>query len=688
MSPETVRREAQDTVGGKAPPPPPFGGLEWRKVIRGARPGDQVIRIAHHHGFRSLGPGLVRPRPGVGEPQTPLGRALARLRRLLLGTPIPSAAELTERVGILRGLAIFSSDNISSSAYATEEIMRVLVVAGAVALALTMPVTIVIVAVLAIVVLGYYQVIHAYPWGGGSYTVAHENLGPLAGLVAAAALLIDYVLTVAVSTAAGVAALTSAFPVLYAQRVGIALVVLALVTIVNLRGIGETGRVFAVPTYLYLASVLGLLAFGLARAATGNLPTYVPPPGSLTAHPAEPLALLLILRAFASGSVALTGVEAVSNGVPAFKPPEARHAQVTLLAMATLFAVIFLSIGLLAGQLRLVPDPAEAETVISQLARALVGENWYYYLVQFCTALILLLAVNTSFNGFPRLAAVLAQDRYLPAYFSFRGDRLAFTTGVVVLALVASALIWIYQGSVTGLIPLYTVGVFVAFTLSQAGLARRWWKCRQEQRGWQARLVINGVGAAATGVVVLVVSVSKFALGAWMVLVLIPLLVGSMWAVHLHYRRIAEASEPETPLDATAIHLRVIVPVANCSLPTRQAIAYAQALAPTDHIVAVHVSDDELGAERFRLAWQEAGCQVPLVIIISPFRSLIGPLLAYIDAVGETHPTDTLTVVLPEYIPRRWWEHLVHNQTALRLKAALLFHPGVVIADVPYHMRD
>jgi amino acid transporter len=661
-------------------------GISWREVVRGSLPGNQFIRISPHPDFQRLGPGTIRPRPETEQPRTPSGH----VRRFLLGTPIPSASELLERVGVTRGLAIFASDNISSSAYASEEIMRVLVLAGIGALTLTMPITLAIIAILAIVVLSYRQVIRAYPNGGGSYVVAHENLGPLAGLTAAAALLTDYILTVAVSVSAGVTALTSAFPNLFAHRVEIALAVVALMTLVNLRGISESGRIFSIPTYIYVFAMLGLLGYGMVRAATGTLPDYTPPPTWVEAHAAAPLTLLLILRAFASGSVALTGTEAVSNGVPSFKPPEVRNAQVTLVAMGTLFATIFLGISFLAGQLRIVPDPEEVESVNSVLTRALVGEGWYFYLVQFSTALLLVLAANTAFNGFPRLASILAQDRYLPRQFSYRGDRLAFTGGIVTLAIIAGLLIWLYGASVTGLIPLYTVGVFLAFTLSQAGLVRRWWHRRSEERGWQVLMVLNGAGALATGIVAIVVGVSKFALGAWMVLVLIPVLVGMMWKISRHYRTLSECAVgmAETPLHPETVRLRTIVPIANLAVPARQALAYAMATSSADHVVAVHVTDEEGHAEELRHAWEASPYRrAQLVIIESPFRSLLAPLMSYIDAMHEAHPSDVITVVLPEYVPGHWWEHLLHNQTALRIKAALLFRRGVITANVPYHMR-
>jgi amino acid transporter len=658
-------------------------GVSWRQVVRGRRPGDQFIRVGQHEDFQRVGPGHITPQAEVMAPHSPAGH----LRRFLLGRPIPTAAELTERVGVTRGLAILASDNISSSAYATEEIMRVLILAGAASLTLTMPITLAIVVVLAIVVISYRQVIRAYPNGGGSYVVAHENLGAAAGMTAAAALLTDYILTVAVSVSAGVTALTSAFPALYVHRVAVALAVVAIMTLVNLRGLTEAGRVFTIPTYVYLVAILGLIGYGLLRWASGSLPAYTAPPEWVDSHATGSLGVLLILRAFASGSVALTGTEAVSNGVTAFKPPEMKHAQITLVWMGTLFATIFVGISFLAGQVNVVPDPHEVESVNATLTRVLVGQGAYFYLVQFSTAILLVLAANTAFNGFPRLASILARDRYLPRQFSYRGDRLAFTGGITLLAVAAGLLIWMYRASVTGLIPLYTVGVFLAFTLSQVGLMRRWWRHRDE-RGWQARLVVNGAGATATGLVAIIVGISKFTLGAWMVLVLIPVLVWIMWNIHRHYTNLMAAREgqPETPLNPKVIRLRAIVPIADLSLPTRQALAYALSITSADHVVAVHITDDEESARCLHQSWMDARLSGQLVVIESPYRSLLNPLMAYIDAVAETHPTDVVTVVLPEFIPRHWWEHLLHNQTALRIKAALLFRPGIIVASVPYHL--
>jgi amino acid transporter len=661
--------------------------LQTTERLQGEHPGDQYVRIRRHRGFRRVGPGrLVLNRENLGS-RGWLRQTYGLLKRLLLGRPLATAEETEERVNKFTGLAIFASDNISSSAYATEEIMRILVLAGAGALALTMPITVAICAVLAIVVLSYQQVIRAYPGGGGSYVVASDNLGPLAGLTSGAALLTDYILTVSVSTAAGVAAITSAFPELFEWRVWIMVAVVAFMTLVNLRGIRESGRIFAIPTYIYVVAILGLLGYGMFRFVTGSLPAYEPPAEWLLPEHGEfeALGLLLLLRAFASGSVALTGTEAVSNGVPAFKPPEVPNAQTVLIWMGTLFGVIFLGMSFLAGQLGLVPDPSEAQTVVSILARVLVGVGPYFYLIQFATAILLLLAANTSFNGFPRLASILAIDRFLPRVFQFRGDRLAFTGGIVVLAVISALLIVAFEGSVTALIPLYTVGVFIAFTLSQAGLVRRWARLREP--GWRWRAAINTLGAATTGVVAVEVAVSKFLLGAWMVLVFVPVLIGMMWAIRRHYRRMEGELRPETPLDPAEIHPRVIVPIGGVNVPAQQAMAFARAIAGDGPLTAVHVTDSAEEAERVRAAWEGCPCgDAELVVIESPYRALAAPLLAYIDGLHETHPLNTIVVVLPEYVPGHWWEHLLHNQTALRLKAALLFHPGVIVANVPYHL--
>ncbi|MBI4213098.1 MAG: APC family permease [Chloroflexi bacterium] len=660
-------------------------------VVRGRLPGTRYVRIVRPRAreFSRQTPGYLVATERVLAPKGFIGGAADLLRRFLIGSRIRSEFEGEERLGKVKGLAVFASDNISSSAYATEETMRVLVLAGVAALTLAMPITLAVVTILAIVVISYREVIRAYPQGGGSYVVAHENLGKLAGMTAAAALLTDYTLTVAVSISAGTSAITSAFPGLLENKVQIAVGVVVVMTVLNLRGIRESGSIFAAPVYVYVLSILGLLGFGLLRLFMGTLPEYSAPPEWLESHGAEPLALLLVLRAFASGSVALTGTEAVADSVPSFRRPEVPNAQAILVMMGTLFATIFLGMSFLSGRMGIVPDPHEAETVVSQMTRTLVGGGTpYYLLIQFATAVLLLLAANTAFNGFPRLASILAKDRYLPRQFQSRGDRLAFTTGIVVLAAAGAALIAAYEGSVAGLIPLYTVGVFLAFTLSQMGLVRHWWQLRESESGWKARSFLNGFGALATGVVLIIVGVSKFALGAWMVLVAIPVLIAFMWAIQSHYRRVEDALTPGWP-NVTVPESRapvVIVPIARLDRPTLQALSFAKSISP--EVRAVHVTDDPAEAEGMKQRWERSGGDVELIIVESPFRALISPLLAYIEAVRRQYPDELIVVVLAEFVPRHFWEHVLHNQTALRLKLSLFFRPGVVVADVPYHLSE
>jgi len=621
----------------------------------------------------------------VLRPVGPIGHAVEAVRRTLIGRRLRTADEIRERIGVIKGLAVFASDNISSSAYATEEIMRVLLLAGAAALSLTMPITIAIVVVLAVVVISYQQTISAYPNGGGSYIVASDNLGPFAGLAAAGALLTDYVLTVSVSVAAGVAALTSIFPAAYDSRVAIGVACVIVLCIGNLRGIRESATLFALPTYVYLVAIFGVLGYGLALWMTGNLPTYVAPPEWVPAT-GEALGLALLLRAFAAGSVALTGTEAVSNGVPAFAPPEPRRARTVLVVMGLCFGLIFLGVSALAGRLGIVPDPSEAETVVSQLTRTLVGTGTpVHWLVQISTALLLVLAANTAFADFPRLGSILARDRFLPRVFQFRGDRLAFSSGIVLLTLISALLIVWFSGSVTELIPLYTIGVFVAFTLSQAGMVRHWY-ARRTERGWRRRALINGFGAVTTGIVAIEVGIAKFSLGAWMVLVLIPLLIALMWAIAQHYREIGDAltlERADTPLPRLAVP-HIVVPIARIDRAALAALSYARSISAD--VTALHIADDQLDAERMRRRWAKREDGIPLVTIESPYRALIPPLLAYLDERERQDPDRPITVVLAEFVPRRFWDYLLHNQTALRLKLRLFFRPNTVVVDVPYHL--
>jgi amino acid transporter len=665
--------------------------LEVREHKKGIRPGDAYVHIV-----RPFETEFERGENGhlVATSETLLSppgfrRALGGARSFLIGRPISSEREEHERLTKLKALAVFSSDNISSSAYATEEMMRVLAVAGVGAFALIMPLTLALVAVLAIVATSYRQTIKAYPHGASSYIVASDNLGAPAGLIAAGALLIDYTLTVAVSVSAGVAAITSIVPALYPERVPMAVVIVVLLTLGNLRGVRESGTIFMAPTYLYMVAVMGLIAFGLIGLATGIVPPYTPPPewvAAETSGTAGALGLLLVLRAFSSGAVALTGVEAVSDGVPAFKPPEWSNARTTLTWAAGLFAVLFVGISLLVSILGIHPDPSEQQTVLSILARHLTGDGPYLVFVQVVTALILTLAANTSFADFPRLSSFLARDGFMPRQFGFRGDRLAFSTGIIALAGLAIVLLIGFRASVSALIPLYTLGVFVAFTLSQSGMVRRWWHRREP--GWRRGLAINGLGAVTTGVIVLVVAVSKFTSGAWLVMILVPLLVALMWAIHVHYQRLELAIAPRSTarVSVPARSPLVIVPVARLDQPSLDAIAFARSIAPD--ALAVHITNDAAAAAELRDHWSELGGGAELVIVESPYRALIGPLMRYLDALQRQDPDRRLLVVLSEVVPRHWWDNFLHNQTALRLKLRLFFRPNTIVADVPYHAPE
>ena len=629
--------------------------------------------------------GYVVATENVFEPESGLGRVLDKAREVLFGSRIASEMEQGERVSKVTGLAIFASDNISSSAYATEEAMRALALAGAAGLALTMPITFAIIIILAIVVTSYLQVVKAYPNGGGSYVVASQNLGTLPGLIAASALLVDYILTVSVSVAGGVLAISTAFPQLEPAKVAIGVGFIALITIGNLRGIREAGIIFAGPTYLYVVSVVGILGLGFFRVLTGDMPAPVAPPVAVPAT--EALGAFLVLRAFSSGSVGLSGTEAVANGVTAFRQPAARNAGIVLIVMGTLFGILFFGISFLATRIGIQPDHSETKSVLGLLTQSIVGEGPYFYVVQAATAIILVLAANTSFSGFPRLASILATDRFMPRQFAQRGDRLAFSFGIIVLAIISALLLALYQGSVNGLIPLYTIGVFIAFTLSQAGLVRHW--LRERGRGWRFSAVINALGAVVTGVVTLVVAVTKFQLGAWMVLAVMPVMVYLMWRIHQHYRRIEDelivprgvrvVLKPRAP--------RLIVPVSRIDKAALHALSLAHGLAKD--VTAVHISFDEAGANSFKDRWARAvGMDVPLEVIVSPYRALLAPLLSYLDAIDEGDPGRPIVVVLAEFVPRHFWDAALHNQTALRLKLALFTRPNTSVIDVPYHLDD
>ncbi len=600
------------------------------------------------------------------------------LKRFVVGAPMPLSQARHERLSKKVALAVFASDALSSTAYATEEILRVLVLAGSAALGLAIWVAVAIALLLIVVAISYQQTIHAYPNGGGSYIVARANLGASPGLVAAASLMIDYVLTVSVSVAAGVAAITSALPALFPYRVTLGVVCIAVIAFGNLRGVRESGRIFAVPTYLFIFTFGALVLTGLIRWALGD----VQPLTETVVHPATTLSGFLVLRAFASGCTAMTGMEAISNGVPAFKEPEAHNAAVTSRWMAGILAVLFLGLTLLAQAYRVVP--VEHETVVSMLGRALFGRGAFYFLIQAATALILILAANTSFADFPRLASLLSQDRYAPRQFAKRGDRLVFSNGIVILGAFAALLLIVFRGDTHALIPLYAVGVFISFTLSQAGMVRHWY--RERGPGWRWRLLINGTGALLTGVVTLVIAVTKFTHGAWIVVLLVPILVLMFQTVNRHYALVADQLSLEGYGGPPPIRHTVLVPIGDVHRGVVAAVQYAKLLSP--EAKAVYVETDPAATRRLEEKWIKWGMGVPLVILTSPYRSVLTPLLEYIDHLQEEQGEirRVVTIVLPEFMPRRWWQHLLHNQTALLIKGALLFRKDVIVTDVPYHL--
>ncbi len=601
-----------------------------------------------------------------------------------MGSPLETQRLRHERLTKLKGLAVFASDALSSSAYASEEILRILVLAGSAAAAFTVPVSAAIVTLMAIVATSYYQTIHEYPSGGGAYIVAHENLGPLPGLVAAAALLVDYVLTVAVSISAGVAAITSAVPSLFPYRVDLAVALVALITIGNLRGVRESGTIFAIPTYMFIFAFGATLFAGLWAWVNGELPRVGHPEA---VEATQPLTLFLVLRAFASGTAALTGIEAVSNGVQAFYPPEARNASRVLIAMVTLLGTFFFGTSFLAWEMGVLPR--EEETVVSQIARALFQGGWFYYVVQVATMLILVLAANTAFADFPRLSSILARDRYLPRQLANHGDRLVFANGILLLGVTASLLIGVFRATVHNLIPLYMVGVFVSFTLSQSGMVRHWLASRTGR--WKLQLAVNGLGAVCTALVGLEVAAVKFLDGAWITVFVTGALVLLMRAIHRHYEDLKhQLSLERAKLPRPFRAHKVIVPVNNVHRGVLEALRYAKAV--SDDVTAVYVEIEPGAREEIERKWERWVPDVPLVVLPSPYRSVVGPILLYLDQVQrEAGPDTALTVVLPEFVPRKWWHHLLHNQTALMLKFALLFRQRrlrryKVLADVPYYL--
>jgi amino acid transporter len=622
-------------------------------------------------------------------------------RSWLIGRPLPTADAPHQTIRKFVGLAVFASDALSSTAYATQEILVILAAAGAAALGYAFPISLAIVGLLIIVTLSYEQTIHAYPGGGGAYIVARDNLGEVPAQVAGAALLTDYILTVAVSVSAGVAQLASAYPGLFPYRVEIAVGMVLFIMLINLRGVKESGAAFALPTYFFIAMMFLTVGVGLFRHLTGTLGSVENPPPLEMLHAAQGLSLFLILRAFSSGTAALTGVEAISNGIPAFREPRSRNAGITLIAMSAILGTLLLAITFLSGQISAVPS--ETETVISQLARTVFDSRGLLYLGTIsATTLILIMAANTSFADFPRLSALQAADGFLPRQLTYRGSRLVYSRGIVALALIASLLIFVFRASVTALIPLYAIGVFLSFTLSQAGMARRWWKIGhtapgrvvQErgstlryQPGWQTKMVVNGFGALCTAVVMFIFALTKFKDGAWFVVILVPTLVFTFSRIHHHYKDLAAHLTLENYQGPPAVRPRhrVVLPISGVHQGTLVALRYARAL--SDDVTAVHVSLDPAEAEKVRAKWETWGQGVRLVILDSPYRLVLEPLLGYIAMVAaQRQPSELITIVVPQFVPRHWWHNLLHTQAAVLLRLVLLFKPGIMVTDVPYHV--
>lgn len=661
------------------------------------------------------------------------------IKRLLVGRAKRTDQAIHERLTKKTGLAVFASDALSSTAYASEEIMLVLAVAAVYgqthSFNYVVPITLVIAIVLGIVATSYRQTIHAYPSGGGAYIVAKENLGTNAGLVAGAALLVDYVLTVSVSLAAGVAAITSAaqgtrFAWLNNHRVFLCVMLIGFIALANLRGVRESGSLFAAPTYAFVFSFLFMIGYGIihyflypgsvAPAVTENLKIA-------EGYQLQPLTLFLLLGAFSNGCVALTGIEAISNGIPAFKQPEARNAAKTLTWMAVLLTTMFIGTSVMAYFYHV--HPHENETVISQFARIIFTGpmGWFYYVIQGTTALILILAANTSFADFPRLSSLLARDRFMPRQFATRGDKLVFSNGIIILAVFSAILVAAFGGDTSRLIPLYAVGVFLSFTLSQLGMVQHWLKAgralksanagsasndrsisgegnngadprasRQNEltrdelkqaRHWKKSIVINGLGAFATFTVLVVLVITKFIHGAWIVVLLIPVLVTMFRAIRRHYLDMARQMTTEGVEGLQPIRHEVIVPISGIHRGTVRALEYAKAIAP-HHVTALYINFDEEATQKLREKWGRLGGGVELVVLASPYRSLVGPLTRYLDRRMQAHRDQMITVVLPEFIPAKWWQHLLHNQTSLMLKGALLFKPNIVVTSVPYHLKS
>ena len=621
-------------------------------------------------------------------------------RHWLLGRPLPTADAPNQTIGKLIGLGVFSSDALSSVAYGPQESLLVLSVAGTAALSTSIPVMFAIVVLLAILTFSYRQTIHAYPGGGGAYIVARDNLGELPAQTAGAALLTDYILTVAVSISSGVAQITSAFPALYGFRVEISVGMILLVMLINLRGVKESGMTFAIPTYYFLIMIYGTVGIGLFQMLTGHLGMVVNPP-AMPYEIIQPLTAVIILRSFANGTTSLTGVEAISNGITAFKEPRSKNAAGTMLWMAAILGSLLVGITFLANHIGAIPS--EGETIISQVARTIFDNRGPLYLMLISsTTIILMMGANTAFADFPRLGALHAGDGFLPRQLTYRGSRLVYSSGIVALAVIASALVIGFQASVTNLIPLYAIGVFLSFSLSQTGMARRWWKSGhlkageeivepgstvRYEKGWQGRMVVNGFGAICTFVVMLLFAIFKFKDGAWVVVLLTPTLVTIFFSIHHHYKNVAKQLSLEGHQSRMRISRnRVIMPVSGVHRGTLEALRFAHTL--SDDITAVHVSVDPKEREKIETKWQTWGDGYRLVILNSPYRLFAEPLIDYINQLEEVlMQGEIITIVVPQFIPKHWWQYFLHARTAETLRKVLLQRKNIVIMEVPYQIR-
>jgi amino acid transporter len=650
------------------------------------RPGEHYVRVVRSktQGFERVAPGWLQATARATAPTGEFGRLRGKLRLIILGAPLATEAQSHERLTKIKALAVLSSDALSSVAYAPEQIVFFLAMAGAAAYGYVLPITVAIALLLVIVVLSYRQTIKAYPKGGGSYIVASDNLGPLAGLVAGCALMTSYTLTVAVSVAAGTDNIISAAPGVIPYRVPLCLGFIALLLFGNLRGIRESGSIFAAPTYLFVASMFLMVIVAGVQILVHHVPHTVPviDPRRITQN----LGIILVLRAFASGATALTGVEAISDGVPAFKPKEWVNARTTLTTLGVILGTMFVGISLVTYWLGLVPDLPSSphyQTIISKIAAYAFANGPLYFFVIVSTIAILVLAGNTAFSDFPRLLFFMARDDYAPHQFKRLGDRLSYSNGIIALAAVSGLLVWGFNGNVTSLLPLYAVGVFTAFTMSQAGMVSRWLRLRG--KGWRSGLAMNATGTVITGLVLAINGITRFLDGAGVIVIIVPLLVAASFSIHRHYKEVSSRLTTEIPTSPDQMKLVCLVPIADLNSLALQSLALARSL--SENVIAVHVCDDEHHIAMMRARWEAWGNHVPLEIVESPYRSFVRPLLRYIDAIDKQRSDDTVIIVLPELVATRWWHQLLHNQTALRLKAQLLFRPGTVVVNVPYHLQ-